>query len=148
MPRPLQGVAVGIAITCVLLVALPVAMIIDRTGTYEAIRADQPNLAPADLDYAFYAVVAFAVTLHTLAVVLTVWLGLKAINGRGWARIAMTITLAAVTVGSVFSALAVPSYLWVVVASNVVHIIMIVLLWAPRSVRELFAAHRAAAATS
>lgn len=148
VPRAMWGLVAGMVIATVLLVALPVTMIVDRGGTQEAIRADQPNLDPAHLDFAFYAVIAFAVVLHALDVVLTVWFGLKAMRGRQWARIALTVTLVVLTIGSLFSAAAVPTYLWAVIPGDGIHILMLILLWAPPSVREFFAAHRRADAAS
>jgi hypothetical protein len=49
------------------------------------------------------------------------------------------------TLGSVASAAAVPTYLWAIIPGDGVHLVMLVLLWAPRSVRTFFAAHRAGA---
>lgn len=148
MPRPLWGVVAGMVVATLLLIALPMIMMIDRESTYQAIRNDQSNLDPSNMDIAFYSVMAFVVLLHAIDVVLTIWFGLKTIKGKQWARIALTISLVVTTLGSVFSATAVPSYLWVVIPSDTVHIMMLVLLWVPRSVREFFAAHRFAAAVS
>lgn len=143
MPRALWGVVGGMIIGSILLIALPVVMIVDRDGTYAAIRNDQPGLGASDMDFAFYAVIAFAVAVHAIDVALTIWFGLKAIRGRQWARIALTSYLVLATAGSAFSAMAVPTYLWAVVPGDGIHIIMLVLLWIPRSVRDFFAAHRA-----
>lgn len=148
VPRALWGVLGCAAISCILLIALPVVMILDRSGTSAAIAADQPGLDANGLDYAFYSVVGFALVLHAISVVLMVWFGLKVIKGRVWARIALTIALVVFTVGSYFSATAVPGYLWAVIPSDAAHLVMIILLWVPRPVRDYFVAHRAAVAVS
>lgn len=142
------GIVAGMIIGSILLIALPLAMIIDRAGTYQAIREDQPNLDPAQLDFAFSAVITFAVVLHAIDVALTIWFGFKAINGRQWARIALTIYLILATIGSIFSAMAVPTYLWAVIPGDGIHIIMLLLLWIPRPVRDFFATHRATSLAS
>lgn len=130
------------AVGIVLLVALPVVMIVDRDGTYRAIMSDQPELDPSNLDFAFYAVMIFAGAIHAIFAVLTLWFGIKSLKGRRWGRIALTAYLVLATIGGFFSASAVPAYLWVVIPADTIHIVMIVLLWASRSVRDFFDAHR------
>lgn len=128
-----------------LLVALPVAMVVDRDHTIRAIMNDQPDLAPAHQGTAFAAVIVFAVVVHAVDAVLTIWFGVRTLGGKQWARIALTVYLVVATLGSVASAAAVPTYLWAIIPGDGVHILMLVLLWAPRSVRAFFAAHRAGA---
>lgn len=139
MPWPLWIVIAGMVVAVVLLIALPVAMAVDRSHTEQMILNDQPELDPAHLGFAFAAVMVFAIVLHGIDAALTLWFGIKAIQGRRWARIALTIVLVVLTVGSLFSAAAVPTYLWAVIPGDTAHILMVIALWVPKSVRDYFA---------
>lgn len=141
-PRALWVMFSGAMISNVLLIALPVAMAVDSDHTYQAIAADQPGLDAAAMDVAFYAVLVYAFALHGLDVVLNTWFGIKALRGRRWARIALTVYLVVAAVGGLFSAAAVPDFLWLVIVSDVIHVVMLFLLWVPGSVRRYFTARR------
>jgi hypothetical protein len=128
-----------------ILIALPAAMAFNGDHTRRVIMADQPDLDPSNLDMAVYLVLGFAFTLHIVDVILNTWFSRRALQGHRWARIALTIFLVFITLGSFFSIQAVPDFWWVAMTSNVIHVTMIILLWVPAPVRQYFAAHRAAA---
>lgn len=144
-PVALRWLVAGVICGVILLVALPLVMAINRDYTAEAVMQNNPNLDPAHLGFAVNASIAYAAVLHAVDVVLTIWLVIKVLQGRRWARIALTVYLVVATVGSLYSAAAGVQFLWAVIPSDGLHIVMLILLWAPASVRRFFAAHRAPA---
>ncbi|WP_161606384.1 hypothetical protein [Microlunatus speluncae] len=145
VPAPLRGLVVGAVLSIVLLIGLPVKMIIDRDGTLATILVDQPGLDEQAQGIAFVAVILYTAVLHVIDVVLLVWFTIKVWRGRGWARIALTIYLVAASILGLISAGKGIEYLLVVITANLIHMIMLALLWLSPSVRAFFAAHRAAA---
>lgn len=142
LPLPLKGVVAGVVAGIVLLVALPVYMMINRQMVGESIMRDTPSLDPSRLDLQINLAILYAVALHLVDVVLTIWLTVKLIQGRNWARIALTAYLVIATGFSLISAFAGTDYAMFVIPTDTIHVVMIILLWAPRSVRDFFAAHR------
>lgn len=142
-PAPLRWLIAGIVASIVLLIALPVAMLMNREGVEEAILRETPDLAPEHLGWVFAAVMAYTIVLHLIDVVLLVWLTPRVLRGRRWARIALTIYLVVATFFSLYSAAQGSMFLWVVIPTDLLHIVMLALLWVPRSVRRFFAAPRA-----
>lgn len=127
----------------VLLVGLPVAMWIGRDGFLsESILAQDPARTERQLEFAIWASILYAAVLHAVDVAVTIWLMVKLWQGRQWARIAMTLYLVIATAGSLYSASKGDSYLIAVIPTDALHVMMLVLLWAPRSVRAFFAAHQ------
>ena len=119
-------------------------MIIDRDGTLATILADQPGLDEQAQGIAFVAVILYTAVLHAIDVVLLVWFTIKVLRGRGWARIALSVYLVAASILGLNSAVKGAEYLVVVITADLIHVIMLVLLWLPPSVRAFFAAHRPA----
>src|SRR5699024_10804391 len=103
-----------------------------------------PALDPALLHSAVTIVLVFTWALHLLVAAAAVWFVIKSLQGRRWARIALTLLLVAAMLGSLNSAGAGPGYLWTVVATTCLQLLILALLWLPPSVRAFFAAHRAA----
>lgn len=126
-----------------LLIGLPLAMWIGRDGFLtDSILVDDPTLNAKELRFAVWASILYAAVLHAVDVAVTIWLMAKVWRARQWARIALTVYLVIATGGSLYSAAAGTSYLLVVIPTDALHIMMLVLLWLPRSVREFFAAHQ------
>lgn len=143
-PRPLTWVLAGVIGGVVLLVGLPVAMWLGRDGFLtDSIVAQDPDLSAKQLEFAVWASILYAAVLHAVDVAVTIWLMVKVWHGRQWARVALTGYLVIATGGSLYSAAMGDSYLIAVIPTDALHVMMLVLLWAPRSVREFFAAHRA-----
>ena len=145
LPPGLRWLLVGAVVSVVLLIGLPVKMIIDRDGTMATILRDQPGLDERAQTVAFVAVIGYTVALHAIHVALLVWFMIKTLGGRRWARIALTVYLVAASILGLNSAAKGIDYLQVVIVTDLVHLIMLVLLWVPPSVRSFFAAHRASA---
>ncbi len=89
--------------------------------------------------------ILYAVVLHSLDVALLVWFTLKVWRGRRWARIALTGYLVVASILSLISAAEGIEYLVIVIPTDVIHLIMLGLLWLPTSVRAFFAPRRPAA---
>lgn len=142
-PKALRWLIVGVVASIVLLVALPVAMLIDMDGLVESIMRESPDVASEHLDWVIVIVMVYTIGLHLIDVVLLLWLTPRVLRGRQWARIVLTVYLVIATFFSIEnSAGKGDMFLWVVIPTDLLHIVMITLLWAPRSVRTYFAAHR------
>lgn len=140
IPVPLKWLVPAVGVGIFLLIALPVAMMIGRDGFLrDSVIANDPNLDPRYLQFALNASIFYAVVLHATDVVLSIWFVVKILHGRQWARIALSAYLVIATFGSLYSAAAGSAYLWAVIPGDSIHVIMLVLLWAPRSVRDFFA---------
>ncbi|WP_147917483.1 hypothetical protein [Ruania zhangjianzhongii] len=142
-PTPLKWVFAGVVGGVVLLIGLPLAMWLGRDGFLtDSILAQDPGLTEKQLEFAVWASILYAAVLHAVDVVVTIWLMVKVWKGRQWARIAMTVYLVIATGGSLYSAAMGDSYLIAVIPTDALHLMMLVLLWVPRSVREFFSAHQ------
>lgn len=143
-PRALRWLLVGVAASIVLLIALPLAMIINQEGLTTAIERDTPGtLTPEWMSFALVAAIVYAIVLHLPNVVLLLWLTPRILRGRRWARLVLTAYLIIATYFSLYSASKGGMFLWAVIPTDTLHILMIGLLWVPPSVRRFFAAHRA-----
>lgn len=143
-PAPLRWLVVGIGASIVLLVGLPVLMLVRREELIASIERTTPGLSPEWMGWVVVFVMGYSVVLHLVDVILLVWLTPKVLRGRQWARVTLTVYLVIATAGSLYSASQGGMYLAVVIPTDVLHVIMAMLLWAPPSVRSFFAAHRAA----
>lgn len=142
-PKLLRWLIVGVVASIVLLLALPVAMLINMDGLVESIIRESPDVATEHLDWVIVIVMVYTVGLHLIDVVLLLWLTPRVLRGRQWARIVLTVYLVVATFFSIENSAGKGAmFLWVVIPTDVLHAIMITLLWAPRSVRAHFAAHR------
>jgi hypothetical protein len=148
VPGALRCVMVALAALVVVLAALPVLMALDPASTVESIARNDPSLGPAELDFALTAAIAYAAILHVIYAAVAVWFGVVSLRGRRWARIALTVLMVAATLNSVDSALKGPEYLWWAIGGDVIHIVVVGLLWIPAPVRGFFAAHRSRAVAS
>lgn len=142
IPRPLRWVGVALVVLVVILAALPIVMALDPATTAESITRNDPSLTGTRLDFAVTAAIAYGAVVHAVYAAVAVWFGVKTLKGRRWARIALTVLMVAAAANSLDSALAGPEYLWWAIGGDVIHVLVIGLLWAPRSVREFFAARR------
>ncbi|TDE60448.1 hypothetical protein E1295_01025 [Nonomuraea mesophila] len=142
VPAPLRLLVPAAIVLVAVYVALPLLMAIDRDFTGASVMRGNPGLDPAHLDFAINAAVTYAVVLHALDVVLVIWFVLKALKGRHWARVALTVYLIVATLAGFVSAAAGSEYYWAVISADVIHLVMIAALWLPASARAFFAAHR------
>ncbi|MGO1974240.1 MAG: hypothetical protein ACTH2Q_14895 [Propionibacteriaceae bacterium] len=143
-PKPLRWLIAGVVASIALLIALPVVMLIDREGLVEAIRRDSPDVADEHLGLAVVFVMIYSVGLHLVDAILLLWLTPRVLRGRQWARIVLTAYLIIATFFSIEnSAMKGTMFLWAVIPTDILHVVMITLMWVPRSVRAHFAAHRA-----
>ena len=148
-PWPMRWLAVGAIVSIILLIALPVMMLIDRDGVIVAIMRQGQQLDTANRewlvahpDMVFGFVMIYTVVLHLVCAGVLGWFTPKAVRGCSWARIGLSIYLVAATCLSLISAVQGGMFLAIVIPTDIIHILMLVLLWVPPSVRQFYAAHR------
>ena len=142
-PAALRLLLVGVGVSIVLLVGLPILMLVNQAELVATIeRETAGTLSEEWMDRVVVFVMIYSIVLHLLLAILLVWLTPKVLRGRQWARITLTIYLVVATAGSLYSASMGGMYLAVVIPTDLLHVIMVALLWAPPSVRRFFAAQR------
>lgn len=138
-PRALRWLVVGVVASIILLIALPIVMMVDQAGLRAAIEEDTGgSLDPEWKDWVLVATIVYAVVLHLVDVALLLWLVPKVLRGRNWARITLTVYLIVATYFSLYSATQGAMFLWAVIPTDILHVLMIGLLWIPSSVRRYF----------
>ena len=149
VPRPIRWLAIGALVSIILLLALPALMLIDRDGVIAAIMRECQRLETANRewlaahpDIVFGFVMIYTVVLHLVCAGVLSWFTPKAARGRGWARIGLSVYLLVATGLSVVSAVQGGMFLAIVIPTDIIHVLMLVLLWAPPSVRRFYAEHR------
>ena len=85
-PAPLRWLVVGIAVSILLLVGLPVLMLVRREELVASIERSTPGLGPEWMGWVVVFVMAYSIVLHLLDVILLVWLTPKLLRGRRWGR--------------------------------------------------------------
>lgn len=145
----MRWLMIGAIVSIVLLLALPVMMLIDRDGVMATIVRQGQQLDTADRqwllanpDLVFGFVMVYTVVLHLVCIGVLSWFTPKAVRGRGWARIALSVYLVVATCLSVISAVQGGLFLAIVIPTDIIHVFMLVLLWVPPSVGRFYAAHR------
>src|SRR5699024_8908997 len=103
-PAPLRWLVVGIAVSILLLVGLPVLMLVRREELVASIERSTPGLSPEWMGWVVVFVMAYSIVLHLLDVILLVWLTPKVLRGRRWARLTLSVYLVIATAGSLYSA--------------------------------------------
>jgi hypothetical protein len=139
VPPPLWWLVPGLVGLIALYAALPIVMMLDRDFLAASIVRNTPDLDPAWLHWAVDGAILYTAVLHTVDIALATWFVVKSLQGRRWARIALTVYLVLATVLGMISVAAGPEYYWAALGADAIHILMIVLLWAPRSSRSFFA---------
>lgn len=140
VPRPLRWLVPLMIGYGLLLVALPVQMALSPEALAETVRRRDPSLTPEWVEFAVLVALLQTVVLHAVSLAVAVWFSVKAVRGRRWARIGLTVYVLLAALSSLGSASAGVSYLVHVIATNVIHVVLLGLLWLPGSVREFFAA--------
>jgi hypothetical protein len=142
-PAILRWLVGGVVASIVLLIGLPILMLVKRPGLVATIERETAGALSAEwMDRVVLFVMIYSIVLHLLDVILLAWLTPKVLRGRQWARITLTVYFAIATAGSLYSASMGGMYLAVVIPTDTLHVLMVVLLWAPPSVRRFFAAQR------
>ena len=142
-PATLRWLVAVFGALVVVLIALPVLMTVDRGFVTESILRGDPSLTGDQLQFAVGASLAFSWGLHVVYAAVGLWLVVKVLVGRRWARIALTVLMVLATANSIDSAMQGPEYYGWVIVGDVLQVAIIVLLWAPRTTRDFFARHRA-----
>ena len=142
IPRPLRWLVPGLLGLIVLYAALPIVMMLDREFLGASILRNNPGLDPGWLDQSVNNAIIYTASLHAIDIALATWFVVKALQGRNWARIALTVYLVLATVLGMISVAAGPEYYWAAFGADAIHVAMLVLLWLPRSSRAYYAARR------
>lgn|GEM_PF-5790683 len=120
------------ALVLILLYALvPLMMLMDSSLAETLIMKNRPGLSARELQFATAAVIIFTTAIHLLFMGLTLWLSIMAVRRRKWAHIALTAVLSIATFGSFSSWMAGPSLYPVIIATTIIHLVLLVLLWLP-----------------
>jgi hypothetical protein len=119
-----------------LYVALPVMLVLDLDAVRATVQANSPALDAHGVDVGVRAVVAYSAILHAISVAVLLWFTVQTLEGRRWARIALTVFLVAATVGSFASWSAGLQFQWSVIATDALHVLMLALLWLPGRARQ------------
>lgn len=138
MPGPLRWMGAAVGVLVLVLLALPVVMSLDRDLVTTSVLRDDPSRSGDELDTAITMVLGYTWALHVVYAAVVVWLSVKTLRGRRWARIALSVLMVLATANSIESAMAGQEYYWAVIAGDVLHISVLVLLWVPKSVRAYF----------
>lgn len=143
VPAALRWLVVGIGASIVLLISLPILMLANQSKLIATIEREAAGtLSEEWMGRVVVFVMIYSIVLHLLDLIVLVWLTPKVLRGRQWARITLTACLAVATAGSLYSATMGGVFLWIAIPTDLLHLLMLVLLWAPPSVRSFFAAQR------
>lgn len=147
LPPPLWWMRIVVGVVLALFVALPVVMTADRASVVDSILRDDPSLGGAALEFAIAAILAYTWILHAIYIAATLWFTIIALRGRRWARIALTVTMLTATVGSLVSIAAGSEYYWAAIPTDILQVVIIIMLWLPKSSRVFFSVRGRAGAT-
>lgn len=139
-PRTVRWSAIGVFVLAALNlvgVALSVAI---RSRTVDRLK-DQTNMSDVNAQAVATITVAVAVVISVGFVALFVWLGVKTLRGRNWARITVTVILALAVISALVSIAQPGTALETAlhVLKLVVDAAVLVLLWGTASARGFFA---------
>lgn len=139
MPAALRITIAALSALVLLHVAVPVMLLAGRASLRDDTLAAHPDFRPDQLDAAVVVTLAAAAVFHLLFCAAYIWFGWKLARGRRWARIALTITLVLATLFSVVSWTSSSMFHAAIIASDVLQIVLMGLLWLPPSVRVYLA---------
>lgn len=148
VPPPLKWMAGLGVVYVIVLAALPVQMVLEPEALIRTIAAQEPGLTPQDLDVAAHWATAGAAVVHGITAALVIWLAAKVRRRRQWARIVLTGVLVLATVSGLSSASVGGMFVAWAMLGEVIQVAMVVLIWAPKSVRRFFAVHESSGCRS
>lgn len=122
--------AVFLALAAIYL-ALTAVMVIDQDSTRDLVLEANPELSTSKVNSAVVMTVAGTALMHVVHLAVLAWLLSKTQAGRRWARIGLSVYLPVAIIASFLSWDLMP-YAWAVITANLLQVLMIILLWAPR----------------
>jgi hypothetical protein len=143
-PQPVRLAAIGIFVLAVLnLVGIAVAAT-SRSRIVDSLHKSSPKLTSSQIDAAATISVVFAAVVSIVFAVLFVWLGVKTLAGRNWARVTVTVFLALGVISGLYGLVRPTSAVGLIlgVVELVIEIAVLALLWAPAPARAYFAPRR------
>ena len=131
MPASSRLFIITVLVLILLYALVPLMLLVDSSLAETLIMKNRPELPGSELQFAAVAVKTFTAAIHLLFMGLTAWLSIMAVRRRKWARIALTAVLSIATFGSFSSWMAGPALHPVIIATTIIHLVLIVLLWLP-----------------
>lgn len=138
VPAPVQSARVLLAVVAASHVVVPVVMWARRGTLREEIASKQPGFGPVELARSADIALVSAAVFHGLLLVLCALLVWKLATARPWTRRLTTISQLLAVVFSVVSWSSSPMFHAVIPIIGAVQIVVVALLWAPRSARAFF----------
>ncbi|MDA3643757.1 hypothetical protein LZ318_12060 [Saccharopolyspora indica] len=139
-PIPLRWLSPACAVLALGYAALPVVMALAPGTTRASVLRSNPELTGTAVDFAVAAAIAYSGVVHAISIALLIWFTAATLRGRRWGRIALTVLLVLATAGSFASWDAGLQFQWSVILNNALHLVVLGLVWAPRSARRYFTA--------
>src|SRR5699024_8091854 len=138
MPTSLRWFVPILILLVILYAVVPILMIVNPEFLRNVIVRSQPAISNKDIKFVVNIVGIFVAGIHALFIGLSIWLTTMIFKRRNWARIVLTFLLVIATLGSFASWTAGPAFYGIIIATNIVHTILVGLLWIPRSVSNFF----------
>jgi F0F1-type ATP synthase assembly protein I len=145
-PQPVRLAAIGVFVLALLnLVGIAVA-VGSRSRIVDQLHKSSTQLTDSQLNTAATISIAFSVVISVLFAVLLVWLGVKTLAGRNWARVTVTVLLVLGLLSGLYSLVRSggPVALVLDLITLVVSVAVLVLLWGPAAARAYYAKRPAA----
>jgi hypothetical protein len=145
-PQPVRLAALGIFILALLNLANIAVTVGSRSRVVDQLHKSGTRLTDTQINTAATVSIAFSVVISVLFAVLLVWLGIKVLAGRNWARVTATILLVLGVLSGIYSLTRSGGAAALVLdlVTLVVSIAVLVLLWGPVAARAHYARRPAA----
>lgn len=141
-PPPVRLAGIEIFVLAVLNLVGIVVAVGSRSRIVDQLHKSSTQLTGSQINAAATVSIAFSVVISVASAALLVWLGVKVLRGRNWARITVTVLLVLGVLSGVYSLVrsggGVASLVLELV-SLVISVTVLVLLWAPAAARAHFA---------
>lgn len=144
-PNPVRLAAVGVLVLAVVNLADIAVAVSSRSLVVDRLRSSTAGsrLTGSQLDIAATTSVVTSAVISVAFAALLVWLGIKVLSGRNWARVAVTVLLGLGVLSTAYSlttaSAASAGALVLEAVSAVLSVLVLVLLWAPAAARAHFA---------
>lgn len=148
VPQPLRWIQILLVVLALLQIVVTLMFVSHHDEVAASWANRQPNLLPEQVEYAANQTIMGSVIFHAAVAVLLAWLALILPGGKRWVRLLTTATL---VVGAIAgygflrnSSALIPAQVTGVTIEQMMSLALrlaaLWLLWAPREVRDFFAA--------
>jgi hypothetical protein len=139
IPAPVQSARVLLAAVAISHLVIPVVMAVNQSALRDQIAAQHPDFAAAEVARSADIAVASGAVFHSVLLALCALLAWKLATARPWTRRLTTVSQLLSVVFSVVSWSTSPMFHAVIPIIGAAQILIVALLWTPRTVREFFA---------